>query len=203
MRPAEADFNMTADAFRGMNGAQMDDQDKRLRVHFSPFPQINQEKSAAEGRPIYDDVLYITIMVPGERDVVHRAAWQKDYDRFPLQFAAYNNRKDQDVHSGTPLKLLTWLTNAQVKELEFFNCYTVEQLASLADSAASKFMGIQSLKQRAKDFLVAAKEAAPLLTIRAEIEKKDEQLEAATNALKEQGARIKALEELISKQASK
>ncbi len=198
----EADYSMTADAFQGLGGA-MNDQDKRLRVNFAPFPQINQEKSAAEGRPIFDDVLYITIMVPGERDVVHRAAWQRDYDRFPMQYSAYLNKKDQDVGSGTPLKLLTWLTNAQVKELEFFNCYTVEQLANLADSAAAKFMGIQALKQRAKDFLVASKEAAPLLTIRAEIEKKDQQLAAQDQALTEQGNRIKALEKALENLAAK
>lgn len=198
MRIAEADFATTQDAFSGLGG-QVNEHDKRLRVHFGNFPQINQAKSSQEGRPVYDDVVYVTIMVPGERDVVHRAAWEKDYQRFPLQWAAFQNKKDQDSHSGTPLRLLTWLTGAQVKELEFFNCYTVEQLANLADSSASRFMGIQALKQRAKDFLVASKEAAPLLMIREEIEKKDLELQAANNALSDQGARIKALEDTIKK----
>lgn len=199
---SEADYSMTADAMQGMSGMQSE-HDKKLRVQFSLFPVINQEKSAAEGRPIFDEKEYVTIMVPGERDVVHRKAWERDFQRFPLQYAAFKNKRNQDAESGTPLKLLTWLTAAQVKELEFFNCYSVEQLANLTDSAASKFMGIQALKQRAKDFLVASKEAAPLTTIRAEIDKKDQELAAANKALQDQGARIKALEDLISKQTSK
>lgn len=198
---AEADYAMTDQAMGGMS--QVSEADKRLRVHFGYFPQINQAKSTAEGRPIYDEVVYVTIMVPGERDVVHRPAWEKDYGRFPMQHQAFLNKKDQDASSGTPLKMVSWLSPAQVKELEFFNCYTLEQLANLADSAASKFMGIQALKKNAKDFITAAKEAAPLLTIRAEIEKKDEELAAANNALADQGRRIAALEALIAKQAAK
>jgi hypothetical protein len=196
---AEADYAMTDQAMGGMS--QVSDADKRLRVHFGLFPQINQAKSTAEGRPIYDEVTYVTIMVPGERDVVHRPAWGKDYNRFPMQHQAFLNKKDQDASSGTPLKMVTWLSAAQVKELEFFNCYTLEQLANLADSAASKFMGIQALKVRAKDFIKAAAEAAPLLLIRAEIDKKDEELAAANNALSEQGKRIAALEQIIQKAA--
>ncbi len=194
---AEADYSMTDQAMGGP--AQMNEADKRLRVHFGYFPHLNQEKSTKEARPIYDEIVYVTIMVPGERDVVHRPAWEKDYSRFPMQYQSFLNKKDQDAGSGTPLSVLTWISAAQKKELEFFNCYTVEQLANLADSSASRFMGIQSLKIRANDFLKAAKEAAPLLTIRAEIEKKDQELSAANNALAEQGKRIKALEDLLAK----
>lgn len=188
---------MTQDAMQGR--VDTSEHDKRLRVHFGYFPQINQIKSAAEGRPIYDEIVYITIMVPGERDVVHRAAWEPDYNRFPLQYAAFKNKQNQDAGSGTPLGMVTWLSAAQIKELEYFNCYTVEQLANLADSAASKFMGIQALKVRANDFIKAAKESAPLLAIRAEIDKKDAELAAANNALAEQGKRIAALEDLAKK----
>lgn len=198
---AEADYGLTDQAMGGPS--QYNEADKRLRVNFSLFPHINQAKSATEGRPIYDQIPYVTIMVPGERDVVHRPAWEKDYSRFPMQYQAFLNKKDQDASSGTPLKELSWLSAAQVKELEFFNCYTVEQLANLADSSASKFMGIQALKTRANDFLKAAKDAAPLLTIRAEMDKKQQELDAANNALADQGKRIKALEDLISKQATK
>ena len=196
MMQQQADFDLTQHAF---NSGRTNDADKNLRVMFSTFPQIDQDASTKEGRPIYKEVPYITIMIPGERDVVHRAAWQKDYDRFPMQHQAFLNKQNQDVASGTPLKLLPWMTAAQVKELEFFNCYTVEQLAKLADSRAGNFMGIQALKQRAKDYLVAAKESAPLLTIRAEIEKKDSELAAAMNALNEQAKRIKALEDALVK----
>lgn len=159
--------------------------DERLRVQFSTFPQINEDKSAQEGRPIFDEKEYITIMVPGERDVVHRAVWAKDLQRFPLQYQAFKNKQNQDTASGTPLKMVTWLTPGQVKELEFFNCHTVEQLANMADSAASKFMAIQRLKTLAKDYLKAAKEAAPLTAMRDELDKRDSQIAALQNQMAE------------------
>jgi hypothetical protein len=152
--------------------------DARLRVVFGPFAHPNADKSVLEGRPIFDEITYITIYVPGERDIVHRKAYQRDFDRFPFQYQAFLNKKSQDHAGGTPLKVLTWMSIGQVKELEFFNCYTVEQLANMPDSAAKNFLAIQGLKTRAKDFLQASKEAAPLLALRTELDQRDSQISA-------------------------
>lgn len=192
MRTAEAEYNLTAQA---MESGQQNDQDKRLRVQFGMFPQVDQVATVKEGRPIYKEVEYITIMVPGERDIVHRAAWQKDYDRFPTQYAAFKNKQNQDVASGTPLKILTWLTIGQVKELEYFNCYTVEQLANMPDSTAQKFLQINKLKQLAKDYLVAAKEQAPLTIMRAALDERDEQIAAMQKQMAAINAKLEALGE--------
>jgi len=80
--------------------------------------------------------------------------------------------------------------------LEYFNCYTVEQLANMPDSNIAKFHGVQKLKQNAKDFLQAAKDAAPLIQMRSEMDQKDSQI----SALNEQ---IKALTERMDKMAAK
>jgi hypothetical protein len=193
----EATMSETAQAAGFLNGAQPNQQqaDARLRVQFGPFPQINQEKTTAEGRPIYDDILYIMIYVPGERDVVHRKAYEGDKQRFPFQYQAYMNKQNQDTAGGTPLKVVPWLTLGQVKELEFFNCYTVEQLAAMPDSNISKFHGIQKLKQNAKDFLAAAKEAAPLIAMRAEIDQRDDQIAALQNQMADLVKRLDKQEE--------
>ncbi len=182
MRLAEADYGVTDQALGRKNTAQAD---AHLRVTFGFFPQIDQAASDAEGRPIYKDVEYITIMVPGERDIVHRAAWRLDYERFPVQYAAFKNQQNQDHAGGTPLKVVPWLTLGQVKELEHFNCYTLEQLANMPDSAAQKFMQINKLKQLAKDHVQAAKEAAPLTAMRAEMDAKDSRIAALENQMKE------------------
>lgn len=181
MRIAEAEYGITAQAMEGNRAMP----DSRLRVQFGLFPQIDQDASDKEGRPIYKEVEYITIMVPGERDIVHRAAWRMDYERFPQQYAAFKNKQNQDAASGTPLKLVPWLTLGQVKELEYFNCYTLEQLASMPDSSAQKFMQINKLKQLAKDHVQAAKEAAPLTAMRAEMDVKDSRIAALENQMKE------------------
>lgn len=182
MMLAEADYGLTDQALGRKNHAQAD---AHLRVTFGMFPQIDQDASDKEGRPIYKEVEYITIMVPGERDIVHRAAWRMDYERFPQQYSAFKNKQNQDHAGGTPLKVVTWLTLGQVKELEYFNCYTLEQLANMPDSSAQKFMSINKLKQLAKDHLQAAKEAAPLTAMRAEMDGKDSRIAALENQMKE------------------
>lgn len=182
MRLAEAEYGLTAQAMGPTNGDR-ESPDNRLRVQFSYFPHVDQEASAKEGRPIYVEKEYITIMIPGERDVVHRPAWERDYQRFPQQYSAFKNKQNQDIVSGTPLKMVPWLSLSQVKELEYFNCVTLEQLANMPDSTAQKFMQIQKLKQLAKDHLQAAKEAAPLTALRAEIDKKDSELSAMKNQI--------------------
>lgn len=169
---AEADYGLTDQAMRKSNQGI----DSNLRVQFGTFPHLDQDASDKEGRPIYKEETYIMIMVPGERDIVHRPAWEKDYDRFPQQYAAFKNKQNQDHASGTPLKVVPWLSLGQVKELEYFNCYTLEQLATMPDSTAQKFLQINKLKQLAKDHIQAAKEAAPLTAMRAEMDQKDSQI---------------------------
>jgi hypothetical protein len=172
MRLGEASYDMTAQAF----DRQPDKGDENLRVQFTNYPHFNQEKSSKEGRPIYDEVPYVTIIVPGQTDVVHRVAWAKDFRRFPRQWDAFHKNQNQDAAAGTPLKVVPWIQQNQVKELEYFNVFTVEQLANMPDSTTIKFMAIQKLKQLAKDFLVAAKEAAPLTAMRAELDNRDGQI---------------------------
>ncbi len=196
---AEAPYDLTAAAFE-----KGDKSDERLLVQFSMYPHPDRDATAKEGRPMFKEVLYVMIMVPGDKDsIVHRPAWEKDFQRFPRQYQAFQNKKAQESVAGTPLRSVGFLTLGQIKELEYFNCYTVEQLANMSDANTSKFIGIQKLKQLANDFLTAAKEAAPLTAIRAEIEKRENELAAANNAINEQSARIKALEALVAKMGDK
>lgn len=177
MQVLEADYGLTAQALDPMNGGvNQQQQDARLRVTFGMFPEIDQTASLAEGRPIFRDEEYIQIMVPGERDIVHRKVWAPDKRRFALQYAAFRNN-NQEAIIGTPLKLMPWITLGQLKELEYFNCSTVEQLAGMPDSTAAKFMQVNKLKQLAKDHIEAATKAQPLIAMRAEIDKRDNEID--------------------------
>lgn len=183
-RLAEAEYSMTEQALDP--GARFrQNPDDRLNVKFSMMPVEDEEASAKEGRPMFQEKLFVTIIVPGERDVVIRQAWKKDFDRFPRQYAAYLNGQRQDAVNGTPLKIVPWLSQSQVKELEFFNCHTVEQLADLADTHAHKFQQINKLRTLARDYLQAAREAAPLTALRAELDKRDNQIETMQRQMAE------------------
>jgi hypothetical protein len=174
--------------------------DKALYVQFNYEPHLSQSKTNLEGRPIYEEREYILIMVPGDKDsIVHRPMSEMDRARFSERYRNWKNKVGNDTSEGTPLKMVPWLNSAQVRELEYFNCYTLEQLAAMADQHVQKFMGMVGLRQRARDFVAAAKEQAPLAQIRAEIEKKDDQLAAALKAIEEQSVRIKLLEDTLGK----
>jgi hypothetical protein len=172
-----------------------DPNDRKLLVKFELFPEIDQAASVEEGRPIYRDVDYVTIMVPGDKEsVVHRKVWAKDLDRFPAQYQAYKNGQSQEAVSGTPLSMWPVVTKAQVLELGYFHVKTVEHLAELADAHAHKFMGINKLRQQARDWLAASKDTAHITKMNEELEKRDSQISALVEQNKKLNERLEALE---------
>ena len=110
---------------------------------------------------------WIDIRIPGNRDnVVCRPARDKDKQRFPRHYAAFQQRiagKEEKI-VGTPLSAWPYegLTPARVKELDFFNIRTVEQLATTSDNAGAKLPGFQAMKQAAKLYLETASKQAPV-----------------------------------------
>jgi hypothetical protein len=189
----EAEFSLTQ---RAMEGRSADD---RLMIKFELFPHPNQTKSLEAGHPVYDDKEYITIIVPGDKtSVVHRPVWAQDLQRFARQYAQFKQGLEQTV-VGLPLKLWGGMTLGQAKEFEYFNVKTVEQLAEMADAHGQAIQGFQGYKQRAQDYVKTTREQAPLLEMRAEIEKKDSEVASLIEALKQQGERLAKLEKMIPK----
>lgn len=132
----------------------------------------NADRSQKEGRPVFDEVEFVSIAVPGQLDRVDRPAWRMDFERFPRQYANFK-AGGAAAESGTPLSVWPVIKANQVAELAIRNVRTVEQLAGMADVDAQKWMGMHELRQRAKDFLEAAKGSAPLTAMRAELEARD------------------------------
>lgn len=186
---SEADFGMTQMAFEESNRNGFD-QDSKLFVSFSMRPHPNKAKSEKEGRPIYEQREYITIMVPGDKtNVVCRPVQELDRRRFHAKYAAFK-AGNQDVVTGTPLDTVPWITREQVEELKYFNVRTLENLADLADVHAQKFMGINSLRQRARDAIALAKEQAPALRLTQELRDRDTRIEALEKRMAEMAAQI-------------
>lgn len=157
---AEADHDLTAMAYQGVPD--------RTFAEFYLHPQRDEGASRKAGRPVFRDVPYVRVMVPGDRsNVVERPVRAQDRQRWPRQWAAFEARREQPVE-GTPLTEWPGITRSQVEELAHFKILTVEELANVPDAHAQKFMGIQALKQRARDFMEAAKHQAPLDQMRAE-----------------------------------
>jgi len=193
----EASFEMTSAAFTKEREA-----DKTLYVHFYSDAIPNEEASTKEGRLICREVDFVMIMTPGDKlSIIRRPIQPRDLQRFGDRYDAFKKGRAQEAASGTPLHTVSWLSKSQVKELEFLGCHTLENLAGMPDSTTQKFMAVQGLKQRAKDAIQAAKEAAPLLILRTEIEQKDAELEVLRKAQQDMAAQIAQMQNAIMNSA--
>ncbi len=176
----EADLAMTEAAMSAGNANARFAQDDGLFVVFHLHPELNETKSAEEGRPIYEEQEYITIIIPGDKDnIVDRKVMQQDRERFPRQYMAFKAKEDQP-QVGTPLEEWSGVSRSQIEELKFFNVTTVEALAAIPDSQSQKFMGINALKQKALAYIEDTSLAAPF-----------EQLQQENQVLKDEIAVMK------------
>ena len=149
----EADLGITSMAMDGGNNSRYA-ADDQLLVKFYHHPTLNQAKSDDAGRPVYEEIVFIEIRIPGDKDsVVIRKATDMDIDRFPEHYRKFKARDTEDHIEGTLLDEWPGITRSQCEDLKFFNIRTVEQLASLNDSSAQNVMGAQILKSRAVAYL--------------------------------------------------
>lgn len=160
--------------------------DKKLRVEFYMRPVLNEAKSKEEKRPVYEDVEYIRIIVPGDRDsIVEQEVWDIHRARFADRYERWKRNHDNSVQ-GTPITALVGVTPALAQELAHFHVTTVEQLADMSDQIGQKFMGFAQLKKKAKEFLEAAKgEFGNVVKLQSELDDLRAQNEALQKQMQE------------------
>lgn len=196
----EADYGMT-DMAMGSNPRYAND--NRLLVRFYIAARKDDEKSAQEGRPIYRDAEYIRILMPGNKEsIVARPITEMDIARFRKQYDAWK-ANEKDTIEGTLLETvardpLLRFNPSQIEELRYFNIYTVEQLANIADVHAQNFMGINKLKQAAENYLKVSKDRAATTRLEAELETRDNKIAALEEALTSMQVQLKSVQESAS-----
>lgn len=169
--------------------------DSRLFVQFHLTPMENARKSADAGRPVFDDVEFIKIAIPGDKDTeIDRPVTEIDKRRFARKYMDWKSGA-KSAQSGTPLSQWPAITRAQVEELAYFNVHTVEQLVSMPDGNASRFPGIQALKQKAQTYLAAAAGHAPVEHLRSELESQKNENELMRRQLADMAKAIAELNE--------
>jgi hypothetical protein len=161
--------------------------DDSLLVKFFVGAVADDAASQLAGRPIFKDVEWIDIRIPGNRDnVVIRPLRPTDKDRFPRHYAAFKARIASEPETvGTPLDQWAWrgMTRGRVEELKHYNIRTVEQLAGAPDTVSKNFMGFHEMKLNARAYLAAAEKNAPLANLQ-------EQLNKALLKIQEQGVEL-------------
>ncbi len=177
---------------------QQNKADEKLLVKFYIKARPDKETTLKEGRACFKDVEYIDIRIPGSRDGVGRPATPRDKARFPRHYAAFKERTDGELIEGTMLIEWPLIGRSQAEELSFFNCKTVEQLAGMDDSRCGSFMGIQVLKQKAKEWLERATEEAPAIRLQEELNVRDAKIEEQEAVITDLSSRLQALERQLS-----
>ncbi len=78
--------------------------DASLHVVFYSKPVQNMFQTEKEGRPIFRDVDYVRIMLPGDKNnIIDTFASDDHKRRFPLHWAHYQNQRTGGAEVGTPL----------------------------------------------------------------------------------------------------
>lgn len=151
------------------NGQLVQFQDSAIGRFFMD-KKPNGHKSQAEGRPIYEDYVAVSIRQPGERDERIRPATATDKMRFPQAWAAFES-KQQQSNIGTPLDVLFPHKPSVVKMLEFSNVFTVEHLAGLNDTQIQNIgLGGRDWHEMAKRFIATADRGKDFHDLQAQLE---------------------------------
>lgn len=111
--------------------------DQKVSAHFHKVAQQNNFKSEEAGRPIFDDVDFVRIQVPGDSlNIIDTPVLPHHKKRFPQQWAHYANQMegDQRLAGKTPISMWPRLTPSQVAELQHMKFLSVEDVANASDS---------------------------------------------------------------------
>lgn len=110
----------------------------------------NKAASEREGRPIYDDVEMVEILIPGDRrTTVVQYVNDEVKRRYRREYEAFTQNRDAPV-DGTPIDQLPGITRAMVEELRYFHVHSIETLARLSDEQMGKLgMAGRSLRDKA------------------------------------------------------
>ncbi len=163
---------------------------KKLLPKFYIAPQKNQAKTLKEGRPIYDDVEFIELRIPGNvKDVFVEKVNQKWIEEYPVEYKHWKATQKQLI-SGTPLSQYPKMTRSRVMELNALGIMTLEQFAGLTDSQMQGAgMGTRAEIAQVKAFLQAAADTAIVTKQAAELEKQNAEIADLKRQIAEIAAR--------------
>lgn len=148
-----------------------------LVVMFYNKPIQSPGKSVEQGRPIFEDKLYVRYHQPGERlNINDRPARENDKYRWPVQWGQFSKQLEQRP-DGTPVDMLYHSKPAIAATLRASGVFTIEQLSSLSAHAIEQVgMGAQSWVNDAVRYLEAANRGVKASQLSHELEKRDTEI---------------------------
>lgn len=108
-------------------------------------------KNPESGKP------HVRIQAPGDKlNIYDSEVRDHDKERFPGAWKAFAEGVEQ-YPGQTPLEEVAWVNEGLKLELNGHGIWTIEQLASISDESASRFMGAAEFRDRAKKMVAEKK----------------------------------------------
>ena len=182
-------------------GMVQNDKDGTIYRFFYDTVQ-NERASNESNRPIFDEVLMVEIITPGQRNSTPKyelkRTWAAESVKAlnlpdPIRYSSkYNELRDWVSKyeaseggrgmAGTPLKEWSRISRSLAATLSASNVFTVEQVANVPDSAIDVLgMGGRELRAQAQEFLGTSSDGAlgsTLASRNAELERENQRLQA-------------------------
>jgi len=170
-----------------VTGTGVDDAAKGLIVRFEMVAEMDQTRTDEEGRPVFVDKEYIEKRSLNDPfSTIHREVEAQDKRDFPHAYKAFKEGLADPV-SGTPLKEWAPIARSQAETLAFRGLRTVEQFAEVSDDGCAHLgHGYLTLRDKARAWLLKAKDASQVTKMTAELAKRDNEIET----LKRQNAEL-------------
>lgn len=162
-----------------------------LVIRFELRPELNQAKSDAEARPVYDEVEYIEIRSPNDPlTIIERPVEAKDKALYPRAYKSFKEGT-ADAISGTPLKEWPPISKSLTEQLAFKGIRSVEQFAEISDDACQHLgHGFLTLRNKAIAWLEKAKDGSQVTKMAAELAKRDLEISSLQRQLSELISRL-------------
>ncbi len=167
----------------------------KLAVLFRRVQEKNNFKSTAQGRPVFEEKIYITKIPADQFLKIDREATAADFEEFRAEYDQFIKTGESRV-LGTPLDMWHAITETQRAEFKAAGLVTIEQVANMSDAMLQRYMGGGDLRQKARVFVESGKDAEFVAKIKAEAN-------AEIEALKAQMAEMKAMLEAATAPAGK
>jgi hypothetical protein len=157
--------------------------DDRLAVRFFLKAEQNNFLSQQEGRPVFEDKVFVRIEVPGDaKTVIETYAREEHQRRFPRQWLSFQANRE-NPETGTPLSDWPLITASQAEMLKAQKFRTVESIANASDLQLQSIgmiagMAPKAFQERARAFLAAASGTADVQRMAQELAERDEKLAA-------------------------
>jgi hypothetical protein len=142
--------------------------DARLHVRFFTQPEHQEAQSRIDGVPVYINRDMIEVRQPGERDAIVRHVHNGDLRRFPAQWQAYREHREQ-VQDGVPLSILFPDDPAVVAMMKGIRIYTIEALAGASEAAIARMhVGGRAWVNKAQQYMDAIAGGSGVLKLQAQ-----------------------------------